>query len=182
MWKEELPLGFRSTKLRSLFRSTSSLPLGADRASDDDRRRAHGYLGFSWATLTCVKLAGDDRDIDLYHWSSERFSSAWINTISVLLAKGRARVSVAGAATDWPKRIRDMQYLDHESELGGRRLIVNAPADRSGCGVMTSAQVRGCLFSVYVTPGMKMHTHEKKYEYGSTCTCSCTAVPGSSAS
>ena len=36
---------------------------------------------------TCVKLAGDDRDIDLYHWSSERFSSAWVNTISVLLAK-----------------------------------------------------------------------------------------------
>ena len=64
---------------------------------------------------TCVKLAGDDRDIDLYHWSSERFSSAWVNTISVLLAKGRARVSVADAATDWPKRIRDMQYLDHES-------------------------------------------------------------------
>ena len=27
---------------------------------------------------TCVKLAGDDRDIDLYHWSSERFSSAWM--------------------------------------------------------------------------------------------------------
>ena len=43
---------------------------------------------------TCVKLAGDDRDIDLYHWSSERFSSAWINTIPVLLAKGQARVSL----------------------------------------------------------------------------------------
>ena len=68
---------------------------------------------------TCVKLAGGDRDIDLYHWSSERFSSAWINTISVLLAKGRARVSVADAATDWPKRIRDMQYLDHESIVAG---------------------------------------------------------------
>ena len=47
---------------------------------------------------TCVKLAGDDRDIDLYHWSSERFSSAWINTIPVLLA---------------------MQYLDHESIVAG---------------------------------------------------------------
>ena len=59
------------------------------------------------------------RDIDLYHWSSARFSAAWIDTISVLLAKGRARVGVAGAATDWPRRIRDMQYLDHESlEVG----------------------------------------------------------------
>ena len=42
-----------------------------------------------------------------------------VHTISVLLAKGRARVSVADAATDWPKRIRDMQYLDHESIVAG---------------------------------------------------------------
>ena len=68
---------------------------------------------------TCVQLANDDRDIDLYHWSSARFSATWIDTISVLLAKGRARVGVADAATDWPRRIRDMQYLDHESlEVG----------------------------------------------------------------
>ena len=51
--------------------------------------------------------------------SSARFSAAWIDTISVLLAKGRARGGVADAATDWPRRIRDMQYLDHESlEVG----------------------------------------------------------------
>ena len=60
--------------------------------------------------------AGDDRDIDLYHWSSERFSAAWRTTISVLVAKGRARVGVAAAATDWPKRIRDLQFLDHEGD------------------------------------------------------------------
>ena len=59
---------------------------------------------------------GDDRDIDLYHWSSERFSAAWKTTISVLVAKGRARVGVAAAATDWPKRIRDLQFLDHEGD------------------------------------------------------------------
>ena len=59
-------------------------------------------------------LAGDDRDIDLYHWSSERFSAAWKATISVLVAKGRARVGVAAAAADWPRRIRDLQFLDHE--------------------------------------------------------------------
>ena len=59
------------------------------------------------------------RDIDLYHWSSARFSATWIDTISVLLAKGRARVGVADAATDWPRRIRDMQYLDHESLEAG---------------------------------------------------------------
>ena len=65
---------------------------------------------------TCVALAGDDRGIGLYHWSSERFSAAWKTTISVLVAKGRARVSVAAAATDWPKRIRDLQFLDHEGD------------------------------------------------------------------
>ena len=61
-------------------------------------------------------VAHYDRDIDLYHWSSERFSTAWGTTISVLVAKGRARVGVAAAATDWPKRIRDLQFLDHEGD------------------------------------------------------------------
>ena len=83
------------------------------------RRRFHGGAwGPAAKTFfnTCVVLAGDDRDIDLYHWSSERFSAAWRTTISVLAAKGRARVGVAGAATDWPKRIRDLQFLDHEGD------------------------------------------------------------------
>ena len=30
------------------------------------------------------------------------------------LARGRAQVSVAAAMADWPKRIRDMRYADHE--------------------------------------------------------------------
>ena len=79
-------------------------------------------VGGAWGSAAktffnmCVELAGDDRDIDLYHWSSERFSAAWRTTISVLVAKGRARVGVADAATDWPKRIRDLQFLDHEGD------------------------------------------------------------------
>ena len=77
-------------------------------------------VGGAWGSAaktffnTCVALAGDDRDIDLYHWSSERFSAAWKTTISVLVAKGRARVGVAASVADWPKRIRDLQFLDHE--------------------------------------------------------------------
>ena len=62
----------------------------------------------------CIALANDDRDIDLYHWSSPKFSAAWQNTLSVLVARGRAQVSVAAAMADWPKRIRDMRYADHE--------------------------------------------------------------------
>eukprot|EP01046_Picozoa_sp_COSAG06_P024147 COSAG06_NODE_1952_length_7992_cov_4.274294_11_plen_113_part_00 len=60
---------------------------------------------------TCTAVAGGDRGIDLYHWSTPRFSSVWQDTLSVLVARGRARVSVSASAADWPKRIRDMQYV-----------------------------------------------------------------------
>ena len=33
---------------------------------------------------------------------------------TVLVAKGRARVSVSASAADWPERTRDMQYVDHD--------------------------------------------------------------------
>ena len=62
----------------------------------------------------CIALANDDRDIDLYHWSSPKFSAAWQNTLSVLVARGRAQVSVAAAMADWPKRIRDMPVRSSE--------------------------------------------------------------------
>ena len=62
----------------------------------------------------CIALANDDRDIDLYQWSSPRFSAAWLDTLSVLVARGRAQVSVATAMADWPKHIREMRYVDHE--------------------------------------------------------------------
>ena len=79
-----------------------------------------GEVGGAWGSKaktffqTCVALAGDDRDIDLYHWSSERFSAAWKTTISVLVAKGRARVgwrprlltgpNVSGTCSSWITR------------------------------------------------------------------------------
>ena len=50
--------------------------------------------------------------------SSARFSAVWRDTLSVLVARGRAQVSVAAAVADWPKRIRDMRYLDHEDSGG----------------------------------------------------------------
>ena len=53
-------------------------------------------------------------NVSIYHWSSPKFSSAWLDTLSVLVARGRAQVSVAAAMADWPKRIRDMRYADHE--------------------------------------------------------------------
>eukprot|EP01046_Picozoa_sp_COSAG06_P005328 COSAG06_NODE_237_length_19433_cov_92.613961_16_plen_56_part_00 len=32
----------------------------------------------------------------------------------VMIMHERARVSVSASAADWPKRIRDMQYVDHD--------------------------------------------------------------------
>ena len=59
------------------------------------------------------------RNVDLYHWSSAKFSSTWYDTLSVLVAKGRAQVGVAASSGDWSKRIRDMQYTDHEDYTMG---------------------------------------------------------------
>jgi len=53
------------------------------------------------------------------HWSSAKFSSTWYDTLSVLVAKGRAQVSVAASSGDWSKRIRDMQYTDHDDYTVG---------------------------------------------------------------
>ena len=39
-------------------------------------------------------------------------ADVWFDSLSVLVARGRAKVSAAAAASDWPKRIRDMQYMD----------------------------------------------------------------------
>ena len=36
-----------------------------------------------------------------------------------LVAKGRARVSVAASEADWSKRIREMQYADYEDHTVG---------------------------------------------------------------
>ena len=38
---------------------------------------------------------------------------------AVLAAKGRAKVSVAASEADWSKRIREMQYADHEDHTTG---------------------------------------------------------------
>jgi len=67
----------------------------------------------------CLKLADSDRNVDLYHWSSAKFSSTWYDTLSVLIAKGRAKVSVAASEADWSKRIREMQYADYEDHTVG---------------------------------------------------------------
>lgn len=67
----------------------------------------------------CLKLADSDRNVDLYHWSSAKFSSTWYDTLPVLVAKGRAKVSVAASEADWSKRIREMQYANYEDHTVG---------------------------------------------------------------
>ena len=36
-----------------------------------------------------------------------------------MVAKGRAKVTVAASETDWSKRIREMQYADYEDHTVG---------------------------------------------------------------
>ena len=67
----------------------------------------------------CLALGSLHHGLDLYHWSSAKFSSTWYDTLSVLVAKGRAQVGVAASSGDWSKRIRDMQYTDHEDYTVG---------------------------------------------------------------
>ena len=59
----------------------------------------------------CASQADNqDRDVDLYHWSSAKFESTWRDTISVLIARGRAQVGVHSAKSDWSRRILDFAY------------------------------------------------------------------------
>ena len=57
-----------------------------------------------------------DRDVDLYHWSSAKFESTWRDTISVLIARGRAQVGVHSAKSDWSRRILDFAYMDYDDQ------------------------------------------------------------------
>ena len=41
------------------------------------------------------------------------------DTLSVLVAKGRAKVSVAAFEADWSERICEMQYADYEDHTVG---------------------------------------------------------------
>ena len=45
-----------------------------------------------------IALAHDTRDIDLYHWSNQRFSDSWKSTLGVLIARERARFGMVAAA------------------------------------------------------------------------------------
>ena len=54
--------------------------------------------------------------LDLYHCSSAKFESSWRDTLSVLVARGRAQVGVHSAKTDWSRRILDFQYMDYDDQ------------------------------------------------------------------
>ena len=69
----------------------------------------HGHLNMT-------NTAYLDRDVDLYHWSSAKFESTWRDTISVLVARGRAQVGVHSAKSDWSRRILDFAYMDYDDQ------------------------------------------------------------------
>eukprot|EP01043_Picozoa_sp_COSAG02_P040694 COSAG02_NODE_3313_length_6953_cov_95.249635_7_plen_92_part_00 len=64
-------------------------------------------------------------------WTCAKFSSTrWYDTLSVLVARGRAQVRVAASGgeltrnNDWSKRIRDMQYKIMKMTRWARRAVV----------------------------------------------------------
>ena len=66
-----------------------------------------------------VAMAHSDRDIDLYHWSNQRFSDSWKSTFSVLVARERARFGLAAATQDWARRVNRMRDGDQEDHGAG---------------------------------------------------------------
>ena len=65
----------------------------------------------------CASQADNqDRDVDLYHWSSAKFESTWRDTFSVLIARGRAQVGVHSAKSDGSRRILDFAYMDYDDQ------------------------------------------------------------------
>ena len=66
--------------------------------------------------MHCHQAGNQDRDVDLYHWSSAKFESTWRDTISVLVARGRAQVGVHSAKSDWSRRILDFAYMDYDDQ------------------------------------------------------------------
>ena len=47
----------------------------------------------------CLELADGERNVDLYHWSSAKFSSTWYDTLSVLV------VAKDGLKSELPHRV-----------------------------------------------------------------------------
>ena len=83
------------------------------------RRFKLSYLNSGFESEHDSNSYETESNVDLYHWSSTKFSSTWYDTLSVLVAKGRAKVSVAASEADWSKRICEMQYADYEDHTVG---------------------------------------------------------------
>ena len=58
---------------------------------------------------TCADTPGQSRGD---HQRPAVTTRCQFDSLSVLVARGRAKVSAAAAASDWPRRIRDMQHID----------------------------------------------------------------------
>ena len=62
----------------------------------------------------CLDLTQQERDIDFYHWSAQRFGDVWKTAFSVLMARERARVALAASQGDWSKRNQHMSTFEQD--------------------------------------------------------------------
>ena len=88
---------------------------GGGSASDQMMKRMEKWRDWRFEELYTMAVT-QDRDVDLYHWSSAKFESTWRDTISVLVARGRAQVGVHSAKSDWSRRILDFAYMDYDDK------------------------------------------------------------------
>ena len=47
----------------------------------------------------------------------QKFDSTWRDTLSVLVARGRAQVGVHSARTDWSRRILEFQRMGYDDQV-----------------------------------------------------------------
>ena len=92
------------------------VPMRAARATDLARATPRPTGADGDGPLADGRTPNQDRDVDLYHWSSAKFESTWRDTLSVLIARGRAQVGVHSAKSDWSRRILDFAYMDYDDQ------------------------------------------------------------------
>ena len=69
------------------------------------KRRVWGLAATRFFAEAAFYNHYNNRDIDRYHWSSEKFLSLWRTKFSVLMARERGRIGADAALGDIPKRL-----------------------------------------------------------------------------
>ena len=89
--------------------------------SGEDTRWRAGSFGARMVDVgpivrCCLHRGRGSTALSLILSGSAKFESTWRDTISVLVARGRAQVGVHSAKSDWSRRILDFAYMDYDDQ------------------------------------------------------------------